>query len=309
VSAPVAQGWLMGALMAAPFTEAAHVMWLGALGNALESLHDPACARLLGPLVPGATMAGGARVAGTSYDLDPAQAAFCTSLLLQWTPGGRTPLRLAERPEQILGALLAVADYRSRRALSMGDAPWTVAQLTALVSKMDALRGDLMAAVERSQPSHPQPSLAGLRAACVLGTALLCDADENRCRDSLQLAGGVADLPAWAPHGPRQSVILAEAAGQGVRLGLLALRAGDTLHDACDSGEAASLAVPCRLEVVEEWPAVEPELAQSALQRFESAVTQHYPVAQAERIKLALRDRQRLAGLGVHELLALLVRN
>ena len=45
-------------------------------GCGLLALSYPACTKLLGPVVPGATMPGGVRVPGTSYELDPVQGAF-----------------------------------------------------------------------------------------------------------------------------------------------------------------------------------------------------------------------------------------
>ena len=41
------------------------------LGCGFQALRYPACTRLLGPVVPGALMRGGARVPGTGYELDP----------------------------------------------------------------------------------------------------------------------------------------------------------------------------------------------------------------------------------------------
>jgi len=46
------------------------------LGCGMLALNFPECTKLLGPIVPGAQLAGGARVPGTSYELDPVQAAF-----------------------------------------------------------------------------------------------------------------------------------------------------------------------------------------------------------------------------------------
>ena len=46
------------------------------LACGLQALKYAACLRVMGPVVPGATMAGGARVPGTSFELDPVQAAF-----------------------------------------------------------------------------------------------------------------------------------------------------------------------------------------------------------------------------------------
>ena len=54
------------------YETASHCL-MDALACGFQALKHPACTRLMGPVVPGATMAGGARVPGTSYELDPAQ--------------------------------------------------------------------------------------------------------------------------------------------------------------------------------------------------------------------------------------------
>ena len=69
----------------------------------------------MGPVVPGATFTGGARVPGTSYELDPIQAAFNIGAMIRWLDFNDTWLA-AEwgHPSDNLGAILAVADYLSR---------------------------------------------------------------------------------------------------------------------------------------------------------------------------------------------------
>src|SRR5699024_3012288 len=57
---------------------------IDSLGCALEALSYPACTKLLGPLVPGTTVPHGARVPGTSFELDPVQAAFDIGTLVRW---------------------------------------------------------------------------------------------------------------------------------------------------------------------------------------------------------------------------------
>src|SRR5438132_208684 len=54
------------------------------LACGFQALQYPACTKLLGPIVPGATLAGGARVPGTSYELDPVQAAFNIGAAIRW---------------------------------------------------------------------------------------------------------------------------------------------------------------------------------------------------------------------------------
>ena len=51
--------------------DTARYCWMDTIGCALYALRYPACVKLLGPVVPGAEMPGGARVPGTNYELDP----------------------------------------------------------------------------------------------------------------------------------------------------------------------------------------------------------------------------------------------
>ncbi len=72
---------------------------------------------LLGPIVPGAVVPNGARVPGTSYQLDPVQAAFNIGAMIRWLDFNDTWLA-AEwgHPSDNLGGILAVADWLSRSA-------------------------------------------------------------------------------------------------------------------------------------------------------------------------------------------------
>ena len=105
------------------FETARHCL-IDTLGCGLEALEYPACTKLLGPLVPGMTIANGARVPGTSFVLDPVQAAFNIGAMIRWLDFNDTWLA-AEwgHPSDNLGGILAVADYLSRngKALAMRD--------------------------------------------------------------------------------------------------------------------------------------------------------------------------------------------
>jgi 2-methylcitrate dehydratase len=97
------------------------------LGCGLQALTYPSCTKLMGPVVPGASMNGGARVPGTSYELDPVAAAFNIGCMIRWLDFNDTWLA-AEwgHPSDNLGGILAVADYVSRRNLAAGKAPLTI---------------------------------------------------------------------------------------------------------------------------------------------------------------------------------------
>src|SRR5258708_4858319 len=85
------------------------------LACGIMALAYPACTKLLGPVVPGTSIAYGARVPGTSYELDPVQAAFNIGTIVRWLVFNDTCLA-AEwgHPSDNLGAILAVTDWISR---------------------------------------------------------------------------------------------------------------------------------------------------------------------------------------------------
>ncbi|MGI9245404.1 MAG: MmgE/PrpD family protein, partial [Steroidobacteraceae bacterium] len=117
---------------------------LDAVARALQALRVPACTRLLGPIVPGATMARGARVPGTSYELDPVKAAFDIGTLMRWPDGqDAPPAVMPAHPADNLGALLGLTDYLSRRALAQAESPPTVRELLCAVIKANEIQGAL----------------------------------------------------------------------------------------------------------------------------------------------------------------------
>src|SRR5579872_1885938 len=108
---------------------------MDALGCAFLALHYPECKKLLGPLVPKTVVPDGARVPGTSYVLDPVQAAFNIGSLIRWLDYNDTWLA-AEwgHPSDNLGAILAVADYHSQQLLLQKKEPLQMrAVLTAMI--------------------------------------------------------------------------------------------------------------------------------------------------------------------------------
>ncbi|HEY6240823.1 MAG TPA: bifunctional 2-methylcitrate dehydratase/aconitate hydratase [Burkholderiales bacterium] len=93
----------------------ARLCLMDTLGCGLEALDYPACTKLLGPIVPGMKVTNGARVPGTSFELDPVQAAFNIGTAIRWLDFNDTWLA-AEwgHPSDNLGGILAVADWLSR---------------------------------------------------------------------------------------------------------------------------------------------------------------------------------------------------
>jgi 2-methylcitrate dehydratase len=94
--------------------ETAYYCLLDSIGCGILALEYPACTKLLGPIVPGASVANGARVPGTDYVLDPVTAAFNIGCIIRWLDFNDTWLA-AEwgHPSDNLGALLSLGDYLS----------------------------------------------------------------------------------------------------------------------------------------------------------------------------------------------------
>jgi 2-methylcitrate dehydratase len=113
------------------------------------ALKYPACTKLMGPTVPGATMPGGARVPGTSYELEPVQAAFNIGAMIRWLDFNDTWLA-AEwgHPSDNLGGILAVADYLSRMAVNQGKKPLIVRDVLTAMIKAHEIQG--VTAIENS---------------------------------------------------------------------------------------------------------------------------------------------------------------
>lgn len=95
--------------------------FLDAMGCGLLALKYPACTKLLGPIVPGAFCAQGARVPALKWELDPVQAAFNIGTMVRWLDYNDTWLA-AEwgHPSDNLGAILATCDYVHRQRVAQG---------------------------------------------------------------------------------------------------------------------------------------------------------------------------------------------
>jgi 2-methylcitrate dehydratase len=122
---------------------------MDALSCAMLALRHPQCTKLLGPIVADTIVPDGARVPGTGYVLDPITAAFNIGTLIRWLDFNDTWLA-AEwgHPSDNLGAILAVADYESRRRIVKKQAPLTVHDVLTAMIKTYEIQGVL--AIENS---------------------------------------------------------------------------------------------------------------------------------------------------------------
>src|SRR5712675_1991621 len=124
--------------------ETAAYCLMDTLACGFQALKYPACTKLMGPVVPGATLTGGARVPGTSYELDPINAAFNIGAMVRWLDFNDTWLA-AEwgHPSDNLGGILAVADYLSRRAAREAGRPLVVRDVLDAMIRAHEIQGVL----------------------------------------------------------------------------------------------------------------------------------------------------------------------
>src|SRR6187431_2532526 len=122
--------------------ETARYCLMDTLACGFQALKYPACTRLLGPVVPGATMPGGSRVPGTSYELDPVMGAFSIGAMVRWLDFNDTWLA-AEwgHPSDNLGAILASACYVSKMRVSQNKSPLLMRDVLTAMIKAYEIQG------------------------------------------------------------------------------------------------------------------------------------------------------------------------
>jgi 2-methylcitrate dehydratase len=202
--------------------QTAYYCLLDTLACGFQALKYPACTKLLGPVVPGATLAGGARVPGTSYELDPVTAAFNIGAMVRWLDFNDTWLA-AEwgHPSDNLGGILAVADYLSRngRSLSVRDV------LTGMI-KAHEIQGVLALENSFNRVGLDHVLLVRVASTAVV-TAMLGGTREQiiNAVSNAWVDGGALRTYRHAPNtGSRKSWAAGDATSRAVRLALIALK-------------------------------------------------------------------------------------
>ena len=201
------------------WTTARHIL-VDSLGCALEALEYPACTRLLGPVVPGATLANGARVPGTAHRLDPVKAAFDIGAAIRWLDYNDTWLA-AEwgHPSDNLGAILALADWKSRS----GD-PITMREVLECVIKAHEIQGVMALKNSFNQVGLDHVALVKLASTAV--SCRLLGLDRERALAALSqvfVDGQSLRTYRHAPNtGSRKSWAAGDATSRAVRLALIA---------------------------------------------------------------------------------------
>jgi 2-methylcitrate dehydratase len=191
------------------------------LGCGILALGFPACAKLLGPVVPGAELARGARVPGTRYELDPVAAAFNIGAMIRWLDFNDTWLA-AEwgHPSDNLGAILAVADYLSRRGT-----PLTMADVLTAMIQAHEIQGVLALNHSFNRVGLDHVLLVRIASTAVATRLLGGGRDEIvNAVSNAWLDGGALRTYRHAPNtGSRKSWAAGDATSRGVRHALFAL--------------------------------------------------------------------------------------
>ena len=268
---------------------------LEGLTRVLRGLRDPVLATRP---PPDATLAFGARIPGTSCELQPASAAAWLGMLMH-----------VDRPAavDVVAPALAVADHLARRAPYEGFEAPRIADLCGVLERAAALH----VALAQDPRCGTDPWLAS-RVAGTWAAALLLGADESQWRDAVRCAAlddaSAADIaPLFAMHPAMRldtdshtdagATVCRRAAGEN------AARAVRHARAAC--GEAAPTA-----------PAVG-TTARRALQpaaaalnaEFAAAARAALPERRVRPLLALFDDPSRLAALGVDACIARLVCN
>ena len=201
--------------------ETAWSSFLDTLGCGLESLEYEACTKLLGPVVPGLTVANGVKVPGTKHVLDPVQGAFNIGAMIRWLDFNDTWLA-AEwgHPSDNLGAILATADWLSRTT----DKKFTVKDVLTAMIKAHEIQGCI--ALENSFNKVGLDHVILVKVASTAVVAQMMGLTRDQALAAVSLAwidGHSLRIYRHFPNaGSRKSWAAGDAASRAVRLALIA---------------------------------------------------------------------------------------
>jgi len=208
------------------------------LACGIMALAYPACTKLLGPVVPGASIQHGARVPGTAYELDPVAAAFNIGAIIRWLDFNDTWLA-AEwgHPSDNLGAILGTADWLSRHQaahiapaafhtlLPARRSPLTMKDVLTAMVKAHEIQGVL--ALENSFNRVGLDHVLLVRVASTAVTAVMLGATREQVINAIShawLDGSALRTYRHAPNtGSRKSWAAGDATARAVRLALIAM--------------------------------------------------------------------------------------
>ena len=200
---------------------------MDALGCGLRALRYPECVKLLGPIVPGTRVPNGARVPGTSYELDPVCAAFNIGCAIRWLDFNDSWLAMEwGHPSDNLGAILATGDYLSRSDLASGHEPLTMRQMLTALIKAYEIQGVLALDNSLNRVGLDHVLLLKVASTAVV-TGILGGGEEEivNAVSNAWIDGSSLRVYRHAPNaGSRKSWAAPDAASHAVWLALIAMK-------------------------------------------------------------------------------------
>ncbi len=203
----------------------ARLCLMDTLGCGFEALSYPACTKLMGPIVPGTIVPNGAKVPGTSYQLDPVSAAFNIGCMIRWLDFNDTWLA-AEwgHPSDNLGGILAAADWLSRNAVAAGKKPLIMRDVLTGMIKAHEIQGVIALENSFNRVGLDHVVLVKVASTAVVANMLGCGHDEIvNAVSNAWIDGQSLRAYRHAPQaGSRKSWAAGDATSRGVRLALMA---------------------------------------------------------------------------------------
>ncbi len=197
---------------------------MDSLSCALMALQYPEAAKHLGPIIPGTIVPHGARVPGTSFELDPVKAAWDIGALVRWLDFNDTWLA-AEwgHPSDNLGAILGLGDYLSRKAVAEGKTPLTIDDILRYMVKAHEIQGVL--ALENSFNRVGLDHVVLVKVASAAVAAQMLGLDKTQIIDTLSQAWVDGQSLRTYRHSPntgsRKSWAAGDASSRAVRLAMM----------------------------------------------------------------------------------------
>ncbi len=204
----------------------ARLCLMDTLGCGFEALSYPACTKLMGPIVPGTVVPNGAKVPGTSFQLDPVMAAFNIGCMIRWLDFNDTWLA-AEwgHPSDNLGGILAAADYQSRRNIAAGKKPLSMREVLTAMIKAHEIQGVIALENSFNRVGLDHVVLVKVASTAVITKMLGGTRDEIiNAVSNAWIDGHSLRTYRHAPNaGSRKSWAAGDATSRAVRLALIAL--------------------------------------------------------------------------------------
>ncbi len=196
------------------------------LACALDALDIPACANLLGPLVPGTVVPNGARVPGTRYELDPATAAFNFGAMIRWSDlNDSFTAACGGHPSDNLGGILMLADHLSRSRAPAAGKPLVMREVLEALAKAYEIQGCIAIENDFFHDGSDHNLLIRVATSAVLTRMLggtreqVINAVSNAWIDTSLVAYR------YAPNtGSRKNWACGDASAEAVRLAMMALK-------------------------------------------------------------------------------------